>query len=677
MKKLLPFIICLVCFAISSVFTLTGVFDYLENKSFDSRTKLTGSSVKTNDTICFIAVDQESIEWAKENKGWGWPWPRSAYGDIVRFMNAGNAHSVMFDIMFTEPSIYGDSDDQYFGDSCKEYGRAVNALYLGGADGQSEALLPVKPILEGSACLGVVTSALDNDDVVRRARLYETYGGKVYPSLGSAPVFLDEGEDGLLELEKHLPVVKKDNTSILRYRKSIDQYLPYRASDILSSWDDIQNGREPVLLPEDFEGCPIYIAYYAPGLFDICSSPVSQVYPGVGVHITQLENIYENSFVHSTPKWVELIYLLLLCLVTYGIIDWEKRLKNRSWGIVLSVFLFVIFVSFITSLSFVLFRLSVWMPLISGLFAVLICFMSQMVYAYTTEGRQKKFIKNAFSQYLSPTVIDQIVSNPEKLKLGGEKRCISIYFSDIQGFTTISEHLSPEQLTEVLNKYLSEMTDIIIESGGTIDKYEGDAIIAFWNAPVDQNDHAKRALEIAIKNQKRLEELRNELEKLCGKKIYQRIGINTGDAVVGNMGSSKRFDYTMLGDNVNLASRLEGLNKQFGTYLMCSKSTKEMAQAQGCHLNFRELGKVVVVGRNEAVTVYEPMLTADFVAKKDIYDKFDLALKEFYAGNLSAAIEKFKSIESKDPAALKYVERCKFIQEKNLPADGLWHAYSK
>ena len=315
MKKLLPFIICLVCFAISSVFTLTGVFDYLENKSFDSRTKLTGSSVKTNDTICFIAVDQESIEWAKENKGWGWPWPRSAYGDIVRFMNAGNAHSVMFDIMFTEPSIYGDSDDQYFGDSCKEYGRAVNALYLGGADGQSEALLPVKPILEGSACLGVVTSALDNDDVVRRARLYETYGGKVYPSLGSAPVFLDEGEDGLLELEKHLPIVKKDNTSILRYRKSIDQYLPYRASDILSSWDDIQNGREPVLLPEDFEGCPIYIAYYAPGLFDICSSPVSQVYPGVGVHITQLENIYENSFVHSTPKWVELIYLLLLCLM--------------------------------------------------------------------------------------------------------------------------------------------------------------------------------------------------------------------------------------------------------------------------------------------------------------------------------------------------------------------------
>ncbi|MBN2060002.1 MAG: adenylate/guanylate cyclase domain-containing protein, partial [Deltaproteobacteria bacterium] len=192
---------------------------------------------------------------------------------------------------------------------------------------------------------------------------------------------------------------------------------------------------------------------------------------------------------------------------------------------------------------------------------------------YTIKGRQKRYIKNVFKQYLSPAVIERLVENPDKLALGGEMRELSIFFSDIQGFTGISEQLSPPELTALLNDYLSAMTDIILAEGGTIDKYEGDAIIAFWNAPLDVPDHAKRAVRSALLCGRKLSELRPGFRKRIGTDIYARIGINTGQVVVGNMGSNQRFDYTFLGDAGNLASRLEGVNKQFSTYLMVSEYT--------------------------------------------------------------------------------------------------------
>ncbi len=223
---------------------------------------------------------------------------------------------------------------------------------------------------------------------------------------------------------------------------------------------------------------------------------------------------------------------------------------------------------------------------------------------YSTEGRQKRYIKNAFKQYLSPAVIEQLISHPERLKLGGERRELSIFFSDLQGFTSISEGLSPEELTALLNEYLSAMTDIIQEEGGTVDKFEGDAIIAFWNAPLDLDDHALRAVRSALRCQESLARMRPAFRERVGKDLYMRIGINTGPAVVGNMGSHSRFDYTVLGDAVNLAARLEGINKQFKTYTMISQATLEqMADA----FPVRELSRVAVVGRKEPVTVYEPM----------------------------------------------------------------------
>ncbi len=217
-----------------------------------------------------------------------------------------------------------------------------------------------------------------------------------------------------------------------------------------------------------------------------------------------------------------------------------------------------------------------WLPLMVQEAAVILAVAMGLLVNYATEGRQKKFIKNAFKQYLSPAVIEQLIQHPERLQLGGERKVLSIFFSDLQGFTSISEGLAPEDLTVLLNEYLSAMTDIIQAEGGTVDKYEGDAIIAFWNAPLDIPDHAQRVVRAALECQRTLAEMRPAIRSRIGKDLLMRIGINTGPAVVGNLGSHTRFDYTMLGDAVNLAARLEGANKEFGTYTMISQATRDL-----------------------------------------------------------------------------------------------------
>ena len=212
---------------------------------------------------------------------------------------------------------------------------------------------------------------------------------------------------------------------------------------------------------------------------------------------------------------------------------------------------------------------------------------------YATEGRKKAFIKKAFRHYLSPAVIERILEDPSQLKLGGERKELTILFSDLEGFTTISEKLDPENLTSLLNLVLSDMTEIILDEGGTLDKYEGDAIIAFWNAPIDQPDHAERACRAALKCQQKIRERQEEYSSKAGAPIRMRIGINTGAVVVGNMGSAKRFDYTVLGDAANLASRLEGANKFFGTRIMVSEQTWKKTSGRFAG---RRLGLVRVAG---------------------------------------------------------------------------------
>jgi len=257
--------------------------------------------------------------------------------------------------------------------------------------------------------------------------------------------------------------------------------------------------------------------------------------------------------------------------------------------------------------------------------------------------------------------------------LGGERRELSIFFSDLQGFSSISERLDPQDLTSLLNDYLSDMTDIILAEEGTVDKYEGDAIIAFWNAPLDQPDHALRACRAALQCQRRLQERSREFQERAGSAVRMRIGINTGVVVVGNMGSRQRFDYTVLGDAANLASRLEGANKAFGTGIMIAESTwvQTVGQIAG-----REIGLLRVVGRKTPVRVFEPV-SSDSSFAGDRLHLFERGLACCYENRWTDALEVFLALDD-DPVAAVYGRHCRQLLEDPASTwDGVWNLTQK
>jgi len=667
-------IVAFFCFILSVFLSKVGLFNSLENKTYDSRMLRTSALAPHSDDIVLVIINQESIDWAQKEKGWSWPWPREAYAQIIDFFSAGNVNSIAFDMFFTEPSLYGSRDDYLLGQAEKRSGKVIQTIFVSQADKDNKALLPVKDIYENAALIANVISQKDKDDIIRRARLYFDYNNQKYPSLGISPLILTNQleNEALDELSESVR---------LRFQKSTDVYNPYSAASILKSYDAWKSGdikkQKELYSPSDFDDTYVFFALYAPGLFDICSTPVSQVYPGVGVHITMLDNYLNDSFVKKLPDFLSYLWIFLLSIYGALIVTFTTRKKSKTIGYLILGLLSGLIIAFL--LPYILFIPGLWLQMVAAIFSFISSFIITLGLSYTLEGKQKRFIKSAFSQYLSPNVIEQLINNPEKLKLGGERREISIYFSDIQGFTSISESMKdPEKLIKLLNNYLTEMSNIIMESGGTIDKYEGDAIIAFWNAPIENQDHAKRAIEAAMKCQKRLEQLRQLFEKNYGVSLHQRIGINTGIAIVGNMGSQTRFDYTMLGDSVNLASRLEGLNKQFGTYTMCTEETKAEAIKFGSNLEWRKLANVAVVGKKEAVVVYEPMEKEIYEEKKDLFSDFDKAYEYFYEGNFKKALSLFEKLQETDPVSQKYAQKCD-LYIKNPPTSwsGIWRSETK
>ena len=666
-----------ISFALGTILYCFGIFNFLENKIYDNRMIVTSHLSKPSDVICFIGIDQESINVALQEKNWGWPWPRSAYGQIVDYMNEGKAANVIFDMFYTEPSVYGPEDDLAFANSCRNYGKVIQTMYIAD-DENNSVLFPIRPLKATAALIGNITSAKDNDDIIRKARFSQFHEEKEYPALGLAPILL-ESTNPISELKKiktELPLLK-DDTVRLRFRGDINRYVHYNAIDIIQSWEDYNNGKEPLIHPSNFENCTVFFLLYAPGLYDICSSPISKVYPGAGIHITMLDNYLQNDFIKEVPQWVNILYLLLTSLIGTQLILITKKLDSYKKSITFSIITTISIPLLIVFIGYGLFCFNIFIQIAAPLFCVAFSFLESIFYSYATEGKQRRFIKTAFTQYLSPSVINQLLQNPERLKLGGEKRRISIFFSDIQNFTSISEPLKPEQLTDLLNKYLSEMSDIILKNEGTIDKYEGDSIIAFWNAPLNTKNHERKAIETAIECQKRLTKLNSEFIKIVGRPLTTRIGINTGEAVVGNMGSSKRFDYTMFGDSVNLTSRLESLNKEFGTLTLCTKETALNAKKQGTTLEFRKIACAKVVGKDKNVIVYSPMTKEEYSKQKEQIAIFDKGLELFMQGNFKEAKNYFLK-NTKDMPSIKYAQRCDYLIE-NPPSQwkGEWQAISK
>ncbi len=303
--------------------------------------------------------------------------------------------------------------------------------------------------------------------------------------------------------------------------------------------------------------------------------------------------------------------------------------------------------------------------------SLVVSFVITATYSYATEGKRRREVKNAFQHYVAPAVVDNILKEVEKLKLGGEKKVLTALFSDIRGFTSISESLDPEELVNFLNEYFSVMTRIIMNYRGTLDKFIGDAIMAFYGAPLEQPDHALRACKTAIDMIKSLKTLQSEWRERNLPHIDIGIGLNSGEMTVGNMGSDERFDYTIMGDNVNLASRLEGINKQYGTNIVISQYTHALIKSNNLYV--RELDSVRVKGKREPVTIYELI---DYEKPKaqiqEAVKKFENGLVAYKQKQWKEAIILFQEtlrVKTDDKPAELYIERCEKYAQTPPPED--------
>jgi adenylate cyclase len=686
--------------ALSAALWLPGILDGLEGWSFDLRARALAEPGKANPDIVVIRLDQQSLDWAEKENSLYWPWYREVYGKIMGFCASGGAKAFVMDVIFSGPSVYGPEDDLALAEAARASGILVSTIQLLSSDsGQSslpaylrdrlpaflgaEAWLAAKGRIDAkrsvvpnipaygqaAAATGNVIYDPDPDGVIRRIPPLHAFDGTAFPSIGLAAYLEGEGigqigyASGDLSAGNALIPLDGKGRAILRYRGPTQTYTSYNAAEILQCAVQIEEGKPPKYDPSVFKGKYVFFGFTAPGLMDLRSTPMGKIYPGVEINATFADNLLSGGFIRDTPESLGILIILAACFLASLLMMNLKRATAQ--GICFSVFLVLP-----VGLGFGLYALGIWFPMMPSLLSLILCLSASALYNYSTEGRQKAFIKSAFRQYLSPIVIEQLIANPEKLNLGGERRMLSIYFSDVQGFTSLSEALSPEELTSVLNEYLSAMTDIIQEEGGTVDKYEGDAIIAFWNAPLDLPDHGLRAVTASLRCQEKLAEMRPGLKARTGKDLFMRIGLNSGPAVVGNMGSKTRFDYTMLGDAVNLAARLEGVNKQFGTYTMISENTlKEIKDA----FAVRELSRIAVVGKKIPVRVYEPMSHELYAQRKDVLEAFAEALALYYRGDFRAARDAFSVLSDRDPPAAKYFAQCeRLIASPPSEWEGVW-----
>jgi adenylate cyclase len=698
-------LVALASTAAASLLWAAGWLDRWEFRTWDWRVSRMARPAPSTGKIRLILLDQQSLDWGQKENGLSWPWPREVYVAILEYLKRSGAKSIAFDVLFTEPSKYGVADDLALGSAIGSHKGFVGALFLGEKTGSAtawpgdlpavppeirglerwlsssgaregvaaaRALFPVPEIASRAAILADVQHNPDPDGVYRRVRLFRLFGGRAVPSLALASLLAGSPEAGVGIRQGSMSVagktvpIDREGNAILRFRgPSGTTYRQFSAAAVIQSELRLQAGEEPVIRdPDAFRDCHVIFGFSAPGLYDLRSAPVGGVFPGSEIHATALDNLMEGDFLADAAPQATIALTLLLALLSAIPVVFSRS----AWK---SMLFFAACLPLPVLLSLAAYREGTWLPLVAPQAAVSLSLLGALAVNYATEGKQKRFIKNAFRQYLSPDVIEQIIAHPELLKLGGERRTLSIFFSDLQGFTAIAEGLDPEALTALLNEYLSAMTDIIHEEGGTLDKYVGDAIIAFWNAPLAQPDHAERAARAAVRCQAKLAEMRPSFREKTGKDLFMRIGLNTGVAVVGNMGSSSRFDYTIFGDAVNLASRLEGINKQFGTYLLASEALRS---ALGDGFAAREISRVAVVGRKEPVRIFELLPSREFAAaREDLLSGFARGLQAFYEGDFPEALASFLAAEKADPPAAAYARKCRALMEHPPERwEGVW-----
>ncbi len=544
---------------------------------------------------------------------------------------------------------------------------------------------PIPEVARSATLLANIIDESDSDSIFRRARLFQVFDRRAVPSLAVAAYLAGRAtfsggtsdlstvmeqahiEDGWVVLGQHRFPVDAQQRAIMRFRGPSETHETFGAAAVIQSELRLREGRLPIITnPEVFKDCYVLFGFSAPGLKDLRPTPLSPTGPGVEIHATVLDNLLSNDFLRDAPRWLVILSVLLLAEASAIMVVSSKKVRH-------SILAFAVFLTIPVVVAMGCYHLGFWWPIVVVEGATALALVSALGLNYATEGRLKAFYKQAFQHYLSPAVIERLLDDPSRLQLGGERRELSIFFSDLQGFSSISERLDPHDLTNLLNEYLTDMTDIILEEDGTLDKYEGDAIIAFWNAPLDQPDHALRACRTAVRCQEKLEQRRQEFERRAGAPFRMRIRRQYRHGHRRQYGIEAALRLYSFGGCRQPGIPSGGGQQGFRHFYYGGRI--HLAADKGA-IPGREMGLLRVVGRNTPVRVFQP-LTPDTPMAEEHLQAFNQALASCQHGRWIEALDVF-SVLDKDPLSAVYAKRCRELLDKPEASwDGIWNLTEK
>jgi len=609
------------------------------------------------DDIVIVVVDEPSFT----QIGQKWPWPRRLHAKLVDNLSRAGAKSIVFDMLFPEPSLNSE-DDQLFAAAIKNAGNVALGMFSSQTQRkeyvQSIIVEPIPPLKEAAAVTGYVNHFPDNDGIVR-------YGYKRLddiPSLAYAGCLAaSPGEEGCQACAEDIFLIDFEpdisRIPIISYYQVLDNYA-------------LEESFKDKIV---FVGLGSDIKVDAQGAVDAFPTPFfrfkKEMMYGVIVHANSLITLLNGCHLQLVDTPILLLLFFPLSLFPFLVRKRPLILTLIGGGSILAL----------GASSMALFNFK---GMIIDIMPVVFALSSNTLFLGLNEFRkshkERKYIKQAFSNYVSADIVKVIIDNPSALALGGEKKEITVMFADINGFTTVSEALDPEQLVSVLNNYFNGITSVVLENKGTLDKYIGDAVMAFFGAPIHFDDHAQKACAAALTLNSRLNNPENESNpELVFKGIT--LGVNSGDMVVGNIGSEERFDYTVIGDAVNLASRVEALNKVYKTNIIIGENTKRQLDTDS--FLTRELDFVKVKGKHQGISIYE-LLDNTEEQRKKIAIPFSKGLEAYRNKDWKLAEEIFSSLLKNglsDGPSMVFKDRCRFFAE-NPPAkdwDMIWEMKTK
>lgn len=670
----------------STILTLSNPFNIWHLKATNSLY----TKNQPSEEIIIIAIDSASID-RVSNQGLGkfYEWRRTLYANALENLEEAEASVIGIDVLFTERSkdIPQEKIDEIFDRiGLSEEKAIINEVSKLALDYTPFKTHPDDEIFNEvlskyDNIILAAKSRVDNFNIQQADLPYQPFRDENLDNIG----FIDakESPDQTIR-EVPLQVVDDNNNAYDSFALKVAQ--KYTNNEIDPSTIPTNNGKliinyqanpfafkhlsfKDVLKgnfdPSDLKDKIVLIGVTDSKLGDQFPTPKSsdRFMPGVEIHANAIQTLLEKKFLVNQSKTSQTLTIFALAIIG----SLALIFLNIWFGIALAIALFFAYYK----AAHAAYSNGVILNMVYPFIIILLTYMSSIIYKYFAELKTRKYIQTAFGRYLSPTVMKEVLKNPHLLHRSGMRREITVFFSDIAGFTGISETLDPRALIDLINDYLGTMTDIILKHEGTLDKYVGDAIVAYFGAPMNQPNHAKLACQVALEMRETLPSLHEKWKKEGKPLIDFRIGINTGNAIVGNVGSEKHFDYTIMGDEVNLGSRLEGANKKYNTRIMLSQATYNQVKDD---FIFRKLDYIRVKGKHEAIHVYELVAHRDRVSEAGgkLLETYNKAMDLYQNRQFQEAYEGFKkalTIYPEDGPSKLYLQRSEILRDYPPPDD--------